>query len=153
MGGAIGVAVVIYPFFWLIQTGITPLLFVAAILMATPWAAMYGPQAGFFAEMFSARHRYSGMSLGSQLASTFAGGPTPLIATALMAAASGSPWPVCVYVAATAAVTLYAAASTRETYRDHDGFRGVEAPTGPLAATAAATPSTGAATRDKENRR
>ena len=126
MSGAIGVAVVIFPFFWLVQTGNNGLLCGAAVLMAAPWAAMYGPQAGFFAEMFSARHRYSGMSLGSQLASTFAGGPTPLIATALMAAAGGSPWPVCVYVIATAAVTLLAAASTRETYRDDHGFRGVE---------------------------
>lgn len=123
MAGAIGVAVVVFPFFWLVQTGNTALLYFAAVLMATPWAAMYGPQAGFFAEMFSARHRYSGMSLGSQLASTFAGGPTPLIATALMAAASGSPWPVCVYVIATAGVTLLAAASTRETYQDDHGFR------------------------------
>lgn len=123
MAGAIGVAVVVFPFFWLVQTGNTALLYLAAVLMATPWAAMYGPQAGFFAEMFSARHRYSGMSLGSQLASTFAGGPTPLIATALMAAASGSPWPVCIYVIATAVVTLLAAASTRETYQDDHGFR------------------------------
>ncbi|ORA27777.1 MFS transporter [Mycobacterium aquaticum] len=128
IGGAIGVAAVIFPFFWLVQTGHPGLLCVAAVLMATPWAAMYGPQAGFFAEMFSARHRYSGMSLGSQLASTFAGGPTPLIATALMAAAGGSPWPVCVYVIATAAVTLFAAASTRETYRDDNGFSGVRSP-------------------------
>ncbi len=124
IAGAVGVAVAIFPFFWLVQTGNTSLLFLAAVLMATPWAAMYGPQAGFFAEMFSARHRYSGMSLGSQLASTFAGGPTPLIATALMAAASGSPWPVCVYVIATAIVTLFAAASTRETYQDDHEFHG-----------------------------
>ena len=47
-------------------------------------AAMYGPQASFLSEMFSARVRYSGASLGYQLASIFAGGLSPLVATYLL---------------------------------------------------------------------
>jgi hypothetical protein len=46
---------------------------------------MYGPQAALIAEAFTPRLRYSGASLGYQLASVIAGGPAPLIATALFA--------------------------------------------------------------------
>jgi hypothetical protein len=46
---------------------------------------MYGPQAALIAESFTPRLRYSGASLGYQLASIIAGGPAPLIATALFA--------------------------------------------------------------------
>ncbi len=46
---------------------------------------MYGPQAALIAECFTGRLRYSGASIGHQLASVLAGGPAPLIATALLA--------------------------------------------------------------------
>jgi hypothetical protein len=45
---------------------------------------MYGPQAALIAECFTPRLRYSGTSMGYQLASITAGGPAPLIATALL---------------------------------------------------------------------
>jgi hypothetical protein len=50
----------------------------------------YGPQAAFIAESFTGRLRYSGASIGYQLASIVAGGPAPIIATWLLA---GAPWP------------------------------------------------------------
>ena len=50
---------------------------------------MYGPQARVLLRAVRARVRYSGASLGYQLASVFAGGLAPLIATALLAAAGG----------------------------------------------------------------
>ena len=52
-------------------------------------AAMYAPQAAFLSELFGTRVRYSGASLGAQLASVFAGGLAPLIATALLRAGYG----------------------------------------------------------------
>ena len=52
---------------------------------------MYGPQAAYFSELFGTRVRYSGASLGYQLASVLAGGLSPLIATALLAANDGDP--------------------------------------------------------------
>ena len=48
-------------------------------------AAMYGPQAAFFSELFGTRVRYSGASLGAQLAAVLAGGTSPFIATLLLA--------------------------------------------------------------------
>jgi MFS family permease len=46
---------------------------------------LYGPQAALIAEQFTPRMRYSGASIGYQLASIIAGGPAPLIATWLLA--------------------------------------------------------------------
>jgi hypothetical protein len=55
-------------------------------LSLIPHDMQYGPQAALIAEAFTPRLRYSGASLGYQLASVIAGGPAPLIATALFAA-------------------------------------------------------------------
>jgi hypothetical protein len=55
------------------------------MLSLIPHDMMYGPQAALIAECFTGRLRYSGASIGYQLASVFAGSPAPLIATALFA--------------------------------------------------------------------
>jgi MFS family permease len=70
---------------------------------------MYGPQAALIAEAFTPRLRYSGASLGYQLASITAGGPAPLIATALLAAYQSS-FPIAVYIAVCAIISLAATA-------------------------------------------
>jgi MHS family shikimate/dehydroshikimate transporter-like MFS transporter len=80
---------------------------------------MYGPQAAFFAELFGTRVRYSGASLGYQLASVFAGGFAPLIATALLAAGDGGPTLVALYVAAMGLISVVATLLATETvHRD-----------------------------------
>lgn len=61
------------------------LIFLAIVLSLVPHDMMYGPQAALIAESFTGRLRYSGASLGYQLASVIAGGPAPLIAAALFA--------------------------------------------------------------------
>ena len=77
-------------------------------------AAMYAPQASFFAELFGTRVRYSGLSLGYQLASVIAGGLSPIIATSLLRQ-SGSSSPIALYIIIMAAITtvsVYLAAET-----------------------------------------
>jgi MFS family permease len=74
---------------------------------------MYGPQAALIAESFSSRVRYSGASLGYQLASVIAGGPAPLIAAWLFAQYH-SAWPIAWYIAACAVITLIATALMRD---------------------------------------
>lgn len=109
-----------YPFFWLMDTG-EPLLIVLAIVVSLSigHAAMYGPQAAFFSELFDTRVRYSGASLGYQLASVFAGGLSPFIATALLAWQGGDPWAVSAYMAGMALITVIAAFVAKETrHRD-----------------------------------
>jgi MFS family permease len=60
-------------------------MFLLIVLSLVPHDMMYGPQAALIAESFTGRLRYSGASLGYQLASVIAGGPAPLIAAALFA--------------------------------------------------------------------
>jgi hypothetical protein len=69
----------------------------------------YGPQAALIAESFTGRLRYSGASLGYQLASVIAGGPAPLIATWLFGTFQ-SPTAIAVYIAVCAIITLIATA-------------------------------------------
>ncbi|WP_024876159.1 MFS transporter [Saccharomonospora piscinae] len=76
--------------------------------------AMYGPQAAFFSELFGTKVRYSGASIGYQLASIVAGGIAPLIATALLDS-FGSGLPISIYVASTCVVTLVAVYLAKET--------------------------------------
>ena len=96
-------------YFGMIDTTIPWAVFVAIVLSLIPHDMMYGPQAALIAEAFTPRLRYSGASLGYQLASIIAGGPAPLIATALFAAYH-SGYAIAIYIAACAVVSLIAAA-------------------------------------------
>lgn len=68
---------------------------------------LYGPQAALIAESFTGRLRYSGSSLGYQLASVIAGGPAPLIAAWLFATYN-SPYAIAIYIAICAVITIVA---------------------------------------------
>lgn len=82
--------------------------------------AMYGPQAAWFAELFSTRLRYSGASLGYGIGSVIAGGFAPLVAAAVVGA-TGSFWPVVVIFAGVSVLTILAAAFARKTAFDELG--------------------------------
>jgi MFS family permease len=83
--GAAVMGVFGFVYFALLHTLVPGLIFLAIVLSLIPHDLMYGPQAALIAECFTGRLRYSGASLGYQLASIVAGGPAPLIATALFA--------------------------------------------------------------------
>jgi MFS transporter, MHS family, shikimate and dehydroshikimate transport protein len=117
LAGAAGCGLLAFPFFWLIDTQATALVWLAITLGIIAHAAMYGPQASFFSELFGTRVRYSGASLGYQLASVFAGGLSPLIATALLHQSGGKPWPVSLYMVGLALVTLVSVYLCAETFR------------------------------------
>jgi metabolite-proton symporter len=114
LAGAIGMAGWIFAFFALLGTRSTGAIVLATTVALVLHGAMYGPQAAFFAELFGTRVRYSGSSIGYQLASILAGGLAPLIATALLAG-FGSATPISVYVLAGAALTVLAVLAGRET--------------------------------------
>ena len=117
--GALFLIAFAFPFFWLVETGIVVLVWLAIVLGLIGHAAMYGPQAAFFSELFGTNVRYSGASIGYQLASPFAGGMAPLIATALLKWSDGASWPVSVYLIATAVLTVASILLAAETF-DHD---------------------------------
>src|ERR1700691_3162498 len=75
-----------FVYFAMLDTGIPWVMFLAVSLSLLPVMTMYGPEAALIAESFSPRLRYSGSSLGYQLASIIAGGPSPVIAAAPLAA-------------------------------------------------------------------
>jgi metabolite-proton symporter len=83
--GAIVTGIFGFAYFGMLNSGSAAWIFVAVILSLVPHDMMYGPQAAMIAEAFTPRLRYSGASLGYQLASIIAGGPAPLIAAALFA--------------------------------------------------------------------
>ncbi|MEV4296937.1 MFS transporter [Microbispora rosea] len=116
--GAAAVGLWAFAFFPLIDTKNFALVTVAVTVGLVLHGAMYGPQAAFFSELFATRMRYSGVSIGYQLASIAAGGVAPLIAVALLDA-YGSSVPVSVYVVAAAILTIIAVIASRET-RDRD---------------------------------
>jgi MFS transporter, MHS family, shikimate and dehydroshikimate transport protein len=105
-----------FPFFWLLNTGVEPLIWLAIILgVNIGHDAMYGPQAAFFSELFGTRVRYSGASLGYQLASVFAGGFAPLISLALLTAYGYGA--VALYMAAMALITVVSVLLAAETFQ------------------------------------
>jgi metabolite-proton symporter len=96
-------------YFGMLDTAVPAAVFIAIVLSLIPHDMMYGPQAALIAEAFTPRLRYSGASLGYQLASVIAGGPAPLIATALFAH-YGTGYAIAVYIAACAAISLVSTA-------------------------------------------
>ena len=107
--GAAAVGVFGFLYFGMVDTAIPSAVFIAIVLSLIPHDMQYGPQAALIAEAFTPRLRYSGASLGYQLASIIAGGPAPLIATALFAAYH-SGYAIAIYIAACAVVSLISAA-------------------------------------------
>jgi len=107
MLGAATVGVFGFIYFGMLNTGSLVLIFLAIVLSLIPHDMMYGPQAALIAESFTGRLRYSGASLGYQLASVIAGGPAPLIATWLFAQ-YGSAYAVAFYILVCAVLTLVA---------------------------------------------
>jgi MFS family permease len=98
-----------FAYFGLLNTGVTGLIFLAVAVSLIPHDIMYGPQAALIAECFTGRLRYSGSSLGYQLASVIAGGPAPLIAAALYAEYR-SGMAIALYILACAVISLIATA-------------------------------------------
>ena len=109
MLGAVTVGVFGFIYFGMLNTGSLPLIFLAVVLSLVPHDMMYGPQAALIAKSFTGRLRYSGASLGYQLASVIAGGPAPLIATWLLAQYN-SAYTIAFYILACAILTLIATA-------------------------------------------
>jgi MFS family permease len=107
--GAAATGVFGFLYFGMLESAVPAAVFIAIVLSLIPHDMQYGPQAALIAEAFTPRLRYSGASLGYQLASLIAGGPAPLIATALFATYHTG-YAIAIYIAACAVVSLIATA-------------------------------------------
>jgi metabolite-proton symporter len=102
--------------FYLVNTRSTGLFLLGYVLALSLHAIMYGPMGAFIAEMFGTERRYTGASLGYQIASVFGGGLAPLVATSLLAAGGGAPHAlyVSIFMAGCCLITAVAAMLARE---------------------------------------
>jgi MFS family permease len=126
--GAATTGVFGFVYFALLNTMVPGWIFLAIMLSLIPHDMMYGPQAALIAECFTGRLRYSGASIGYQLASVFAGGPAPLIATALFAEFR-SGYAIALYVLVCAVISFAAAAllpdyTNRDISQEYDRAEG-----------------------------
>src|SRR6202051_1064565 len=114
-------------YFAMVDTKDPMWIFAAIVLSLVPHSMMYGPQAALIAESFTGRMRYSGASLGYQLASVIAGGPAPLIATALFAYYH-SGYAIAAYIVVCAVISLIASSrlvdyTNKDISREYDEVR------------------------------
>ncbi len=104
--------------FWFLDTKEPALItFALVVTMTLTHALLFGPKAAFMPELFRTQVRYSGASLGANVAAAISGGFSPLIATALLAWA-GSYWPVSLYIIGLSIITIIATLMAPETARD-----------------------------------
>jgi MFS family permease len=107
--GTVACGLFAFLYFGMLDTGIPWVVFLAVVVSLIPHDMMYGPQAALIAEAFTPRLRYSSSSLGYQFASVIAGGPAPLIATALFAAYHTG-YAIAIYLALCAAISFVSTA-------------------------------------------
>jgi len=136
MVGCVLMAIFAFPYFLLLQTKI-PVVVVLTIVLSISFFHdwLYGPQAALISERFGTRLRYSGASLGYQLASVTAGGPAPILATYLVAnskAFLGTGLPsytlIAVYIIFMGLVSLVSTALLRRDYAGRAAAEDVSEP-------------------------
>jgi MFS family permease len=117
-GALMGVAFA-FPFFWLVGTKQWIWIAVAFLISrAVVIAAMFGPQASYFAELFPPQRRFAGFAFARETGSLLAGGPAPFLA-AYLVSVFGSWWPVACYAALLAGLTAIAIWAGPETYEEN----------------------------------
>jgi MHS family shikimate/dehydroshikimate transporter-like MFS transporter len=105
-----------FPMFWMLDTK-DPLTITLTIVAAIIFGQMvgFGVGAPWYSELFSARLRYSGASLGFQIGAAISGGLTPFAAATFMASTGGATWPISVYLIVLAVITFIATMAAPET--------------------------------------
>lgn len=113
--GTILMGLYAFPYFWLIHQGSVALLFIATVIgLGIIWAPITAVLGTMFSEIFSAKVRYTGISLGYQIGAALAGGTAPLVATALLIRFNNSYVPVALYIIFTAIISLIAVIAVKD---------------------------------------
>ena len=118
ISGAVFMAAFAWPLFLMVNTGSATMLALGlSIMMVVGHAPVYSTLASYYAELFPAHVRYSGISIGYQSAGIILGGFMPLIASSLIVWTGGNAWPVAVCIAAQALIAAAALFFSPETYK------------------------------------
>ncbi|MEE6265517.1 MFS transporter [Streptomyces diastatochromogenes] len=116
LGGAAGIVLLAFPIYALINTGSVPLLILGMVLGQVVQNAMYAPLGPLLSEMFGTQVRYTGASMGYQLAALIGGGFTPLFASSRLSASGGiSSTPLAILAMVCGLITALAIWRTAET--------------------------------------
>ncbi|QLH25760.1 MFS transporter [Streptomyces sp. Rer75] len=119
LAGAVASAALAFPVLALVDSGSPGLLILALALgHGVAQSTMYGPLGALLSEMFGTRVRYTGASLGYQLATLVGAGFSPMIASSLLAAYGGSSTPLSLLLCGGAAITALTVWRLRETHAD-----------------------------------
>jgi MFS family permease len=105
--GIVLIGVFAFPYYGLLNSKQSGYVLLGIVVSLVLHDIMYGPQAALISETFGTGVRYSGAGLGYQLASVIAGGPAPLIATAILADTGSSTW-ISLYIIGCAVVSFVA---------------------------------------------
>ncbi|GAA1368283.1 MFS transporter [Peribacillus frigoritolerans] len=109
IGGTIGMALFAFPYFWLLEQKSVLLLIVATVIgLGVIWAPITAVLGTMFSEIFDAKIRYTGITLGYQIGAALAGGTAPLVATALLDRFNNSYVPVAIYIIFASVLSLAA---------------------------------------------
>lgn len=118
LAGATITLIFAFPLFWMIDSGsVKMFMFATTFCYSVGLGMMFSIQPAFFSELFDTNVRYTGVSLGFQLAN-IVGGLTPMIGTLLIAWSGGFSWPISLFLACMALISIICVCMTRESYRD-----------------------------------
>lgn len=113
--GALTTILVAFPLFWLLDSKDSTIITLTMIVtMTLTHALLFGPKAALMPELFGTRVRYSGASLGANVAAALSGGFSPMIATALLLWA-GASWAISLYIIALSVLSAIAVLAMPET--------------------------------------
>ncbi|OON35665.1 MFS transporter [Izhakiella australiensis] len=124
IAGACGLALLIAPFFMLLNTGEQGMIWLGMFLIYCLCNdAMLGAQAAMLSEAFPPHIRYTGMASSRELAGAVAGGTLPFIAVALQSSAGGAWWPIAGYAVVLALLAMLGALLLSDGHRGLKGHR------------------------------
>ncbi|MFY3791750.1 MFS transporter [Ureibacillus sp. MALMAid1270] len=113
--GIVAMLLYAFPYFWLLEQRTFTTLLIATVLgLGVIWAPITAVLGTMFSEIFDAKVRYTGVSLGYQIGAAVAGGTAPLIATALLVQFNNSYVPVALYIMLTSVISLIAVLAVKE---------------------------------------
>lgn len=105
--GAVAMVLYAFPYFWLLEQKTFLTLLIATVIgLGVIWAPITAVLGTMFSEIFSAKVRYTGVTLGYQIGAALAGGTAPLVATALLLEFNNSYVPIAIYIIITGLISL-----------------------------------------------
>ena len=122
--GTVAMALFAFPYFWMLQQGSVVLLVIATVIaLGVIWAPITAVLGTMFSEIFDAKVRYTGVTLGYQVGAAVAGGTAPLVATALLAKFDNSYVPVAIYIIFTALISLVSIWAVKDRARQQENAK------------------------------